>query len=53
MISQDIFSNIPAKNILNDLGENDLSYDLSKNYFQESLDTLILNSNLDNNNYIK
>lgn len=53
MITKDIFSNISPRNTLNDEREKNVSDDLSNSYIQNSLDNVVLNSNLDTNDYIK
>lgn len=53
MITKDIFSNVPPRNTLYDERDKTVSDDLSNSYIQNSLDNVVLNSNLDTNNYIK
>ena len=53
MVSRDYFSNIPSKNVLREDKSKNLSEELFSNYKDNSLDKMILNSNLENQNVIK
>lgn len=53
MININYFSNIPSKNILNEDKTKNLSEELIFNSKDMSLDNMIINSNLDNQNIIK
>lgn len=53
MVSKDYFSNMPSKNVLREYKNKNLSEELFHNYTDNSLDNIILNSNLENNNIIK
>ncbi len=53
MINRNYFSNIPSKNVLREDKSKNLSEELFFNSKDNSLDNMILNSNLDNQNIIK
>lgn len=53
MINRNYFSNIPSKNVLREDKSKNLSEELSFNSKDTSLDNMVLNSNLDNQNIIK
>lgn len=53
MINRNYFSNIPSKNVIREDKSKNLSEELFFNYKDNSLDNMILNSNLDNQNIIK
>jgi len=53
MVSKDYFSNMTSKNVVREYKSKVLSEDLFSNYTDSSLDNIILNSNLENNNIIK
>ncbi len=53
MVNKTYFSNIPSRNILQEDKPKNLSENLLFNYKDTSLDNMILNSNLDNQNQIK
>lgn len=55
LVSRDYFSNIPSKNVLreNKNKNKNLSEESFSNYTANSLDNMILNSNLENQNIIK
>ena len=55
MVSRDYFSNIPSKNVLRETEtkNKNLSEESFSNYTANSLDNMILNSNLENQNIIK
>lgn len=53
MINKDYFSNIPSKNVIREDKSKNLSEELLFNSKDTSLDNMILNSNLDNQNIIK
>ncbi|VYU14238.1 hypothetical protein [Clostridium tertium] len=52
MVSKDYYSNIPSKNILKDNEKNNLSEKINETNIN-SLDNMVLNSNLENQNLIK
>ena len=53
MVSRDYFSNMTSKNILRESKNKNLSEELFSNYSNNSLNNIILNSNLENKNLIK
>ena len=53
MVSRDYFSNMPSKNVLREDKNKNLSENLYLEYKYNSLDNMILNSNLENQNIIK
>ena len=53
MVSRDYFSNMPSKNVLREDKNKNLSENIYLEYKYNSLDNMILNSNLENQNIIK
>ncbi|GAA0087152.1 hypothetical protein UT300007_35930 [Clostridium sp. CTA-7] len=53
MINKTYFSNVQSRNIVRDTTKKNLSEELSSNYIDVSLDNIILNSNLEDQNIIK
>ncbi|MCR1952836.1 MULTISPECIES: hypothetical protein [unclassified Clostridium] len=53
MINKTYFSNIQSRNIIKDDNKKNLSEDFLSNSTDNSLDNMILNSNLENQNIIK
>ncbi|MEN8077074.1 hypothetical protein ABFP60_08920 [Clostridioides difficile] len=53
MIDKSYLYNVPSKNILNDYKPKNLSNDSLDNYPLDSIENMIINSNLDNNGTIK
>lgn len=53
MINKNYFSNIQSRNIIKDDNKKNLSEDFLSNYVDNSLDNMILNSNLENQDIIK
>ena len=53
MISKSYYDLISSRNILNDYKPKDMSSDYGDNFTDSSLENMIINSNLDNNNVIK
>lgn len=53
MINKTYFSNLPSRNIVKDEINKNLSEESFSNYSINSLDNMILNSNLENQNIIK
>ena len=53
LVSRDYFSNMSSKNIVREYKNKVLSENLFSNFTDSSLDNIILNSNLENNNIIK
>ena len=53
MVNRNYFSNIPSKNVLREDKSKNLSEELLFDSKDSSLDNMILNSNLDNQNVIK
>lgn len=52
MISKDYYRQIPSKNVLNE-SDSYLSNFMGNEYTDNTLNNMIINSNLDNNNNIK
>lgn len=53
MLDKSYYDNMPSKNILNSYKPKNLTTDLSHNYSDSSLENMIINSNLDDENIIK
>lgn len=53
MLDKSYYDNIPSKNILNGYKPKNLTNDLNHIYSDSSLENMIINSNLDNENVIK
>lgn len=53
MLNRNYFSNVPSKNIIREDKAKNLSEELFFNSQDTSLDNMIINSNLDNQNFIK
>ena len=53
MLNRNYFSNLPSKNIIREDKTKNLSKELFFNSQDTSLDNMIINSNLDNQNFIK
>ena len=53
MIDKSYYDKIPSKNILNNYKPKTLTSNLNSTYFDSSLENMIINSNLDDENIIK
>lgn len=53
MITNEHYSNLPPKNILNEKNKKNITDTFYNNYSDNIMDNMILNSNLDNDNDIK
>lgn len=53
MIDKSYFNNVPSKNILNDYKPKTLSNDSLDNYPIDSIENMVINSNLDDEDNIK
>ena len=53
MIDKSYFNNVPSKNILNDYKPKNLSNDSIDNYPVDSIENMVINSNLNDENSIK
>lgn len=53
MIDKSYFYNVPSKNILNDYTPKNLSNDSLDNYSLDSIENMLINSNLYNDGTIK
>ena len=53
MIDKSYLYNVPSKNILNDYTPKNLSNDSLDNYTVNSIDNMVINSNLNDENSIK
>lgn len=53
MIDKSYFNNVPSKNILNDYKPKNLSNDSLDNYPIDSVENMVINSNLNNENNLK
>ena len=53
MINKTYFSNIQSRNIIKDDNKKNLSADFISNHIDNSLDNMVLNSNLENQDIIK
>ena len=53
MIDKSYLYNVPSKNILNDYKPKNLSNDSLDNYPLDSIENMLINSNLDNDGTIK
>ena len=53
MIDKSYLYNVPSKNILNNYKPKNLSNDSLDNYYIDSLENMVINSNLNNENSLK
>ena len=53
MIDKSYFNNVPSKNILNDYKPKNLSNDSIDNYPVDSIDNMVINSNLNDESSLK